>query len=46
MEEMMTLFQESAEFAFFLGTFLYAMCFAGDLLISRHEQPRNASTKG
>jgi hypothetical protein len=43
---MITLFQESAEFAFFLGTFLYAMCFVGDLLISRHEQLKDASTKG
>jgi len=35
MERMITLFNESAEFAFFLGTFLYATCFAGDLLVSR-----------
>jgi hypothetical protein len=35
MDRMITLFHESTEFAFFLGTLLYAMFFAGDLLVSR-----------
>ena len=39
MEKMITLFNESAEFAFFLGTFLYGICFAGDLLVSRFARP-------
>ncbi len=35
MDKMMTLFCESAEYAFFLGTLLYGMFFVGDLLISK-----------
>ena len=45
MEKMITLFNESAEVAFFLGTFLYALCFVGDLLVTYHQGPRDGQAR-
>jgi hypothetical protein len=45
MEKLITLFNESAEVAFFLGTFLYALCFVGDLLVTYHQGRQDGPVK-
>ncbi len=46
MGQIITLLHESGEWAFLLGTFLYGMAFAGDLVISKYSGSGGSAGSG